>query len=103
MKTSARLLLLFIVALTPLSYLSAATAPSIVLEPTHVVATGFHSGRDIVIFGVGVTPGAGFSQLLRYTNTSTADNNGAVHSTFRTACRTGPSGLPSMSKPVSTR
>jgi hypothetical protein len=57
---------------------AAPVAPGITFDATHVVATGFHSGRDVVIFGVGSAPGPYFSRQLRFIDTVVADAAGAV-------------------------
>jgi hypothetical protein len=74
------LLVLLVVSFVTVSGLNAAAtaSPGITFDATHVIATGFPSGRDIVIFGVGTAPGPYFSRLLRYTDTLVADAAGIV-------------------------
>ena len=79
MKALARLLILTFVLLIAISGLRAAPAsPAISFDSTHVVATGFHSGRDVIIFGVATAPGPYFSRMLRFTDTLVADAAGAA-------------------------
>jgi hypothetical protein len=79
MKTFSRSLLVSLALSIAISRLNAApAAPDISFDATHVVATGFHSGRDIVVFGVGMGPGPYFLRMLRYTDTIVADSSGTV-------------------------
>ena len=79
MRISARLLIVLSLLIIPVTGLVAAPAvPAITFDSTHVVATGFHSGRDVVIFGVGTGPGPYFLRMLRYTDTLVADTSGTV-------------------------
>ncbi|HXH93520.1 MAG TPA: hypothetical protein VNN25_18205 [Thermoanaerobaculia bacterium] len=79
MKISARLLTVLLVLSIPVTGLVAApVVPAITFDSTHVIATGFHSARDIVIFGVGTGPGPYFLRLMRFTDTLTADSAGTV-------------------------
>jgi hypothetical protein len=79
MKMLGRLLVVSLALSIPISRLSAApAAPAITFEPTHVVAAGFHAGRDIIIFGVGTAPGPYFSRMVQYSDTLVADSSGTV-------------------------
>src|SRR5258707_300704 len=79
MNTTLRFLILTVIILIPISRLAAAPAtPSLTFEPTHVIASGFHSGRDIIIFGIGTAPGPYFSRMIRYIDTIAADLSGTV-------------------------
>jgi hypothetical protein len=79
MKTFAPLLIAFLAVSIPTSRLNAAPAvPAVTFDSTHVVATGFHSARDIIIFGVGTGPGPYFLRMLRFTDTLVSDSSGTV-------------------------
>jgi hypothetical protein len=79
MKKSVCLLIASLTLAITASRLSAApAAPAITFESTHVIATGFHAGRDVVIFGVGRASEPYFSRMLRYTDTLMADSSGTV-------------------------
>ena len=66
----------FVLLMLPLH--AAPASPAIAFESNRVIANGFHSGREIVLFGVGTAPGPYFLRLLQYTQTLTADANGSV-------------------------
>jgi hypothetical protein len=79
MNLSTRLFIVLLLLILPVTHLVAAPAvPAITFDTTHVVAAGFHSGRDIVVFGVGTGPGPFFLRMLRYTDTIVADSSGTV-------------------------
>jgi hypothetical protein len=79
MKRSARLLIGLLALSISISRLSATPAvPAITFDATHVIAAGFHSGRDVIIFGVGTAPGPYFLRMLRYTDTIVSDSSGTV-------------------------
>ncbi|HEX3067147.1 MAG TPA: hypothetical protein VHX14_01135 [Thermoanaerobaculia bacterium] len=78
MKTLARSLIVSLALSLAVSLYAAPVAPAITFDTTHVIASGFQSGRDIIIFGVGMGPGPYFLRLLRYTETVVADSSGAV-------------------------
>ena len=79
MKTIVRLSrsqLQFTLLVLPLR--AAPAAPAITFESNRVVATGFHAGREVILFGVGTAPGPYFVRQLQFTQTLTADANGSV-------------------------
>jgi hypothetical protein len=79
MMKIARLLVVLSLLVTPVTRLVAAPAvPVITFDSTHVIATGFHSGRDVAIFGVGTGPGPYFLRLMRFTDTLTTDSAGTM-------------------------
>lgn len=67
---------LLFIAVTRLD--AAEAVPAITFDSTHVIAAGFHSGRDVIIFGVGTGPGPYFLRLMRFTDTRTTDSAGMV-------------------------
>ena len=56
----------------------APASPVIAFDATRVTASGFHAGREVILFGVATAPGPYFLRLLQYTQTLIASADGSA-------------------------